>query len=168
MIEISPEISGEALRFLRFMLVGFLLILAFDLLRILRRLIPHRTGMVAVEDMLYCIGSAIFIFIMLCRENDGAIRGFCMVTAFLFGVFALGMSVGMLLCNYAISPWLVKGIVKVFKKLFQVVGKPLRAVFRMVAVPLRFLKGKIRRLLRKLQKTLKKIRKTIRMVLCKL
>ena len=61
MIEISPEISGEALRFLRFMLVGFLLILAFDLLRILRRLIPHRTGMVAVEDMLYCIGSAIFI-----------------------------------------------------------------------------------------------------------
>ena len=118
MIEISPEISGEALRFLRFMLVGFLLILAFDLLRILRRLIPHRTAMVAVEDMLYCIGSAIFIFIMLCRENDGAIRGFCM----------LGMSVGMLLCNYAISPWLVKGIVKVFKKLFQVVGKPLRAV----------------------------------------
>ena len=111
-----------------------------------------------MEDMLYCIGSAIFIFIMLCRENDGAIRGFCM----------LGMSVGMLLCNYVISPWLVKGIVKVFKKLFQVVGKPLRAVFRMVAVPLRFLKGKIRRLLRKLQKTLKKIRKTIRMVLCKL
>ena len=33
-----------------------------------------------------------------------------LVTAFLFGVFALGMSVGMLLCNYAISPWLVKGI----------------------------------------------------------
>ena len=158
MIEISPEISGEALRFLLFMLAGILLILAFDLFRILRRPIPHRTGVVAVEDMLYCIGSAIFIFIMLCRENDGAIRGFCM----------LGMSVGMLLCNYAISPWLVKGIVKVFKKLFQVVGKPLRAVFRMVAVPLRFLKGKIRRLLRKLQKTLKKIRKTIRMVLCKL
>ena len=96
MIEISPEISGEALRFLRFILTGILLILAFDLLRILRRLIPHRTGMVAVEDMLYCTGSAIFIFIMLCRENDGAIRGFCM----------LGMSVGMLLCNYAISPWL--------------------------------------------------------------
>ena len=158
MIEISPEISGEALRFLRFMLVGFLLILAFDLLRILRRLIPHRTGMVAVEDMLYCIGSAIFIFIMLCRENDGAIRGFCM----------LGMSVGMLLCNYAISPWLVKGIVKVLKKILQIVGKPLRAVFHMVTVPLRFLKGEIRRLLRKLQKTLKKIRKTIRMVLCKL
>lgn len=158
MIEISPEISGEALRFLRFMLVGFLLILAFDLLRILRRLIPHRTGMVAVEDMLYCIGSAIFIFIMLCRENDGAIRGFCM----------LGMSVGMLLSNYAISPWLVKGIVKALKKILQIVGKPLRAVFHMVAVPLRFLKGKIRRLLRKLQKTLKKIRKTIRMVLCKL
>lgn len=108
MIEISPEISGEALRFLLFMLAGILLILAFDLFRILRRLIPHRTGVVAVEDMLYCIGSAIFIFIMLCRENDGAIRGFCM----------LGMSVGMLLCNYAISPWLVKGIVKVFKKLF--------------------------------------------------
>lgn len=158
MIEISPEISGEALRFLRFMLVGFLLILAFDLLRILRRLIPHRTGMVAVEDMLYCIGSAIFIFIMLCRENDGAIRGFCM----------LGMSVGMLLCNYAISPWLVKEIVKVLKKILHIVGKPLQAVFHMVTVPLRFLKGKIRRLLRKLQKTLKKIRKTIRMVLCKL
>lgn len=76
MIEISPEISGEALRFLLFMLAGILLILAFDLFRILRRLIPHRTGVVAVEDMLYCIGSAIFIFIMLCRENDGAIRGF--------------------------------------------------------------------------------------------
>ena len=73
MIEISPEISGEALRFLLFMLAGILLILAFDLFRILRRLIPHRTGVVAVEDMLYCIGSAIFIFIMLCRENDGAI-----------------------------------------------------------------------------------------------
>ena len=79
MIEISQEISGEALRFLLFMLAGILLILAFDLFRILRRLIPHRTGMVAVEDMLYCIGSAIFIFIMLCRENDGAIRGFCML-----------------------------------------------------------------------------------------
>lgn len=31
MIEISPEISGEALRFLLFMLAGILLILAFDL-----------------------------------------------------------------------------------------------------------------------------------------
>ena len=48
MIEISPEISGEALRFLLFMLAGILLILAFDLFRILRRLIPHRTGVVAV------------------------------------------------------------------------------------------------------------------------
>ena len=51
MIEISPEISGEALRFLLFMLAGILLILAFDLFRILRRLIPHRTGVVAVEDL---------------------------------------------------------------------------------------------------------------------
>ena len=59
MIEISPEISGEALRFLRFMLVGFLLILAFDLLRILRRLIPHRTGMVAAAvPYLYLLCSA--------------------------------------------------------------------------------------------------------------
>ncbi|MFR8756817.1 MAG: spore cortex biosynthesis protein YabQ [Clostridium sp.] len=75
MIEISPEISGEALRFLLFMLAGILLILAFDLFRILRRLIPQNrsgcSGGYAVR-----IGSAIFIFIMLCRENDGAIRGF--------------------------------------------------------------------------------------------
>ena len=53
MIEISPEISGEALRFLLFMLAGILLILAFDLFRILRRLIPHRIGVVAVEDILH-------------------------------------------------------------------------------------------------------------------
>lgn len=99
MIEVSPNITREALLLVFFTASGGLLIFVYDILRIVRQLIPHKPWIVAFEDILYWLGCALYIFIMLCRENEGLIRGFIM------GAILLGM----LLYNHLLSPYIIRG-----------------------------------------------------------
>ena len=74
--------------FARSFLCGMFLALAYDLLRLLRRLIRHGSLALAVEDLLYWLACAVLVFRMLYEENSGAIRGFAIAAVIL----------GMLLC----------------------------------------------------------------------
>ena len=55
------------------------MMISYDVIRIFRRLIPHGTAAVAVEDILYWLICGVSIFRMLYLENSGAIRGFAAV-----------------------------------------------------------------------------------------
>ena len=54
-----------------------------DGIRIFRRVIPHGTVAVALEDILYWLICGISIFRMLYVENSGAIRGFAIAAVVL-------------------------------------------------------------------------------------
>lgn len=109
-------------------LLGIGMIIFYDIFRILRRLIPHKTIFVSIEDMIYWMVCAVLIFLMLYRENDGIIRWFAIA----------GMTGGMFLYNGTISSYVTNGITWVLKKVI----KALSWVIRLVSKPFSFLYGK--------------------------
>lgn len=140
-------VSESILTELRFLLVALLsgaaMILFYDLFRVIRRVIAHGTVWTAVEDFIYWLCCALFVFAMLYRENDGLIRGFAIG----------GMAVGMLCYNRFVSPFFVKYMALILGTVFRI---------------LRRVAGILCRPLKKLKKILKKTVRLVKIGLCKL
>ena len=121
---------------------GIWILMLYDLLRILRRVVPHGVFMVALEDVLYWAGTALLIFQLLYRENDGALRGYA-----LFAVAA-----GMFLYHQTVSGWLVEHIAGVLNFCFGILLKPVRVLHRKVVqvfrVAIKFYKKKLKKKLK--------------------
>ena len=82
----SLYIQEEAgLAVLSFVL-GLLLMISYDLLRLFRLLIPHGSLWTGLEDFFYWIYCAVMTFSLLFYENDGILRGYVIVSTFL-GMF---------------------------------------------------------------------------------
>ena len=93
----SLQIRGEVVLFLHSMAAGVFLLVLYDIIRIVRRVIPHRGLFVAAEDLLYWLFHALFLFYLMYRENSGAVRGYLIA----------GVLLGMLAYNRTVSPHLV-------------------------------------------------------------
>ena len=157
-MEVSAEILKEADVLLAAFLTGALLLFIYDVLRIVRKIVPHKMWLVGVEDLLFWIGSALALFAMLYRENSGYIRGFVIG----------GVLVGMLLYNLFLSAWIVAGSVFLLKKILFVLSRPLVWTARLFRKPLGFAGRKAKKLLRFIKKELKKLWKTVKIGMCKL
>lgn len=127
-------------------LFGIALMMLYDILRIFRHIVKHRTILLAVEDALYWIICGIGIFAMLYRENDGLLRWFVLV----------GVAIGMLVENGLFSPWIIRFFVKIIRFSLKVGGKVAGAAAR---------PGK--KLFLFFRKELKKLRKVIKIGLDK-
>lgn len=144
--EISKTIAGEGSLLLISLLFGLVLMLVYDILRIFRHIVRHKTFFTALEDILYWLFCAVGIFAMLYQENDGLLRWFVLG----------GVAIGMLFENYFISPSIVSLFVKIIriwlkiiKKFLHIFGKPLKKIYLFF------------------RKELKKIRKAIKIGLSK-
>lgn len=157
-MEISAGILKETDVFLAAFAMGVLLLCAYDVLRVARRIVPHKMWLVGAEDLIFWIGSGVALFAMLYRENSGYIRGFV-----IGGVLA-----GMLLYNLILSAWVVAGSVFLLEKILFVLSRPLAWTARLLKRPVGFAGKKIKKLLRFLKKELKKFWKTVKMGICKL
>lgn len=138
----SPGILKELQFFGLAVLRGALILVLYDVLRIFRRIVPHGIWAVALEDVLYWIGTALLIFQLLYRENDGAVRGYALVA----------VAVGMLLYHQTVSGWVVRHIAGILNWCLGIILKPLRAVYRKVVQVLRmagrFYKKKLKKQLK--------------------
>lgn len=105
--------------------MGVFITFIYDLLRIFRRVIPHGSFFVSLEDMFFWIYCAAEVFLMMYHEGNGTLRWFAV----------LGAMVGMLLYKKIFSELLVKYVSMLLKKLLGILGKFLAFVFR----PFRFL-----------------------------
>ncbi|MCI8893796.1 MAG: spore cortex biosynthesis protein YabQ [Lachnospiraceae bacterium] len=157
MMQISEGIFQETNILLAAMATGALLFFVYDLLRIMRRLIPHGTLWVAVEDVLFWLGSAVVIFVMLYQQADGSLRGFSIG----------GVVIGMLLYAFLLSPLIVKGSVFLLEKILYVLFRPLVCLFRLLGRPFRIFGRKGSKAWLFFKKRLKKLWKTVRMCLNK-
>ena len=129
----NKEIVVELMFFLISILWGAIILLAYDCLRILRRLIKHKPLLMGIEDLIFCVLTSIFIFSMIYRENDGVIRGFSI----------MGMALGMVAYHYLISDLFVRLITKLIQCLLK---------------PIVFILKKINFVLIRLKKLLKSVR----------
>ena len=157
-MQISEGILKEADVLLASFLTGMILLFVYDLHRIIRRLVSHKSWMTGAEDLLFWIGSAVALFAMLYRENSGYIRGFVIG----------GVVAGMLCYNLLFSRWVVKGSVFLLEKILFAVSRPLVWTARLLKRPAGFAKKRAKKVLRFFKKQLKKIWKAVRIGVCKL
>ena len=141
---VSQDIFQELDFFAASFLLGMLLVLVYDCLRIFRQIVRHGTAWVSVEDLCYWIGSAFAVFAMLYRKNDGLIRGFA-----IGGVAA------------------VRYIVLILKKICKVLSWPLKKAYRAAAPAGAFLRGRGKKFMKYLKKRLKKLKNEIKMGISK-
>ena len=124
------------------MLRGVLILILYDLLRIFRRVVPHGVLAVALEDVLYWAGTALLVFQLLYRENDGAVRGYALVA----------VAAGMLLYHRTVSGWMVEHIAGVLNVCLGFFLRPLRLLWRKVVqvlrMAVRFYKKKLKKRLK--------------------
>ena len=77
---------------------GAVLLLCYDLLKVFRKYAVRSRKISNAQDILYWIGSALYIFARTCRNNDGNLR-FYMI---------LSLAAGAGLCHLTVSPFFVK------------------------------------------------------------
>ncbi|MST75399.1 spore cortex biosynthesis protein YabQ [Roseburia sp. MUC/MUC-530-WT-4D] len=97
-MSVSGSIQNEMMLFGSAVLLGAALMLLYDVIRICRRILPRGIILVSIEDVIYWIVFGIAVFILLYRENDGAVRGFIVG----------GIAVGLFLYYQLLGRWLMK------------------------------------------------------------
>lgn len=149
----NKAITVELQFFLISILAGAFILFVYDGLRIIRRLIKHNVYWVAVQDLIFWVVASVFIFSMIYKENNGIIRGFCI----------MGMAIGMTLYHYIFSDWLVE----IITKLIRLVLSPITAALRWVKGLLFFVHRKLTKLSKNLLFQLKKLAKSVKIALNK-
>lgn len=123
-------IYEEAELFFVCLLLGMVVTLVYDGIRLLRLFITHRNWVIDLEDLLFWLFTAWIVFRTLFVYNRGALRGYAFVGMFL-GVLLYAFTLSRLLLHLAekIVPYWNKGkgiLKKPFLKMQQFVIKGLK------------------------------------------
>lgn len=132
------------------LLMGIFITFVYDVIRIFRRVIPHNSFFVSLEDLgfwIYCGGS---VFLLMYHESNGELRWFAV----------LGAIVGMLLYKKLVSPLFVKYVSLILSGVLTGLGKILGWFLRPLKVLLRRAGAGISRISRRIRR---RIRKAIKM-----
>lgn len=97
-------------------LCGSVITIVYDLIRIFRRVIAHGNFWIGVEDFAFWIWTALWIFSVLYRENDGSFRMYTI----------LAMVLGMIFYHGTLSEPFVRFSGKVLKKVVSLFLYPLK------------------------------------------
>lgn len=109
----SGQIAGEGWFMLHSFLLGACITLFYDLFRILRRIIPHRTLLLSLEDLVFWVLATGGIFYLLYYENNGMFRWFAVI----------GAGAGMLLYRKTLSAPFVGLVSGLINAILSLLGK---------------------------------------------
>ncbi len=160
----SPENELEMYFLFHSFLMGILITVLYDILRILRRILPHNILAVSVEDFLYWIVCSLLVFVMLIRENNGILRWFAVAGA-MIGMMLYKKTLGRLFVRY-FSLFLQK-ILHIVGKWLRIIAMPLQLVARRLAWMRKKSENRMKRKVFGAKKKLTERRKLLRMVLYK-
>lgn len=107
------EMVQELQTFLISAFWGMVVVFYYDFFRTIRGMKRHSTWMIAVEDLIFCLGAGCLIVAVLYAYNQGQVRAFVL----------LGMGCGILLYNWGISPYSCGLVLLVFEKIKLVLKK---------------------------------------------
>ncbi len=107
------------------LLMGIFITFVYDIIRIFRRVVPHNSFFVSLEDLGYWIYCGGAVFLLMYHESNGELRWFAV----------LGAVAGILLYSKTVSVIFVKYTSLVLSKALKAAGKALKWLLR----PLGFL-----------------------------
>ena len=155
---VSAGIYEELALLCCFFLVGVFLAACYDVLRIIRGIIPHGTFLINLEDLVYWIYVAVVVFVQLYDKNDGRLRGY------VFG----GLLAGMILYACSFSRICVPYIIRFLQRVLGVLLRPVRRAAAFLRMKQRKGQDFCGKVWRCQKKRLKKLWKMVKMSLCKL
>lgn len=121
------SITRQAMIFLMTITLGCCFCFLYDVIRIIRRIIPHKNILIQVEDGIYWSFISLMMFYFMLYTSYGEIRVFSVI-----GVF-----IGMILYAFIISPIFMKistYIINFMKKVFLV-------ILNILLMPIKFVVG---------------------------
>lgn len=121
----SQNIIWELDFFLQAMLLGIMIAVFYDTIRIIRRVFRHGVFLIAMEDFFFWFICCLKIFEMFVKENSGTLRWFAIAANV----------VGMILYCKTLSRFYVTHISRLLKFILQILLKALTIVLK----PFRFL-----------------------------
>lgn len=87
-------IEKELAVFLQAALAGNLVYLTYSVIRVVRRIIKHNLFFVSLEDLIFWIGTGIYLFTKIFQTSNGSIRWY-----FLIGVLTGGILTHIIICK---------------------------------------------------------------------
>lgn len=96
-----PGIREEMVVFLVAVVSGAVVRLTYQCIRCFRRIVAHRLAAIGAEDMIFWMGSAVYMFVQIYHTSDGSIRWY----------FLLGVVLGVILMSVFLN-----GVGKLLKK----------------------------------------------------
>lgn len=112
-------------------LLGAVLMLLYDALRIGRLVVPHHRIVTGAEDLLYWLVVAVSTFLKLYEGNDGIIRWYAVAA----------IAIGMLLFYCCISRFLVPFAGKVLRFPLEIIRKVLKSFYKKVTIKIKKVKA---------------------------
>lgn len=92
-------IEAQARLFLDSMYTGLFIMVLYDVLRLIRRIIPHTNIIVNIEDFIFWTMSGVMIFMLIYSENSGTLRWF-IVVGIVIGAVVYAKSFGTFLVKF--------------------------------------------------------------------
>lgn len=140
---------------------GVFITFIYDILRILRRAVPHGGFLVSLEDLMFWVYCAIHIFQLMHRESNGSLRWFAV----------MGALAGMLLYKRTVSNLLVRYVSMILCRVLGLLARLLGLIFRPAVKASHMAGGAVRRLCKRARSAcknrLKKTGRSLRMRLKK-
>lgn len=88
-----PEIREEVMIFFLAVLAGMIVRFAYRVLHCLRKIVRHSLFVIEAEDVLFWIGTAIYLFVQIYHTSDGSVRWY----------FVLGVVLGVIISSVFIA-----------------------------------------------------------------
>lgn len=127
------------------LIMGVFILFVYDILRIIRRVIPHGGFWVAVEDLAFWVYCGAEVFLLMYHESNGTLRWFAVIGA-MAGMFLYKKLFSGLFVKYV--SWglgkLLQGICRILRWLL----KPVRLAGRKIGRGTRRLMGRQKRFLK--------------------
>lgn len=140
-------IINELRFFLNSILWGVILLVIYDVFRILRKIIKHNGFFIAIQDIIYWVVCSILIFNMMYEQNNGIIRAFAV----------LAVVIGMLLYHGSVSNMVVDFISMVINKVIHFVNLVIGTAINTILWPFKFIFKKIKRFVLFIAKKVRKL-----------
>jgi spore cortex biosynthesis protein YabQ len=122
--------------FLYAILGGAIVAFFYDILRIKRRAIRTNVMIVGLEDILYWLVAAVFLFITVYRSNSGEMRGYIFI----------GNVIGVILYESLLSKIIIDSsiiVINIIKRIllfiFGILSYPFKLIFKIFKVPVLFI-----------------------------
>lgn len=129
-------IVDQVYTFLYAILGGAIVAFLYDILRIKRRTIKTSVIIVGLEDILYWLTAAVFLFCIVFKSNSGEMRGYIFIGNVIGVIFYESLFSKIIIDT---SQMVINIIHKILVFVWTIVSYPFKLIFKILAVPICFI-----------------------------